>query len=286
MSAALQTVARGTNSLELTPDPTLAARHRMAVRDLADAWKLWRLCWTLAWLDIKLRYRGSLLGPFWLTLSTALMVASMGAIYASLFHMNLHEYLPFLTLSLVLWGFISTLVGDACVGFTASEGMIRSVRMPFALYAGRIVVRNVVVLAHNVVVVVAVFAIYSVWPGTTALLALPGSLLWLLDALALSITLGAVCARYRDIPPIVGSLIQMMFFVTPVIWRPELVGKSRMWLLPFNPFSSILEVVRGPLMGEVPSLANFVSAGLYSLLLCAISWALFVRVRNRIAFWV
>ena len=66
-----------------------------------------RLAWTLGWLDIKLRYRGSMLGPFWLTLSTGIMVGSLGVLYSTLFHMNMHEYLPFLSLSLVLWGFLS-----------------------------------------------------------------------------------------------------------------------------------------------------------------------------------
>ncbi len=89
----------------------------------------------LAWLDIKLRYRGSMLGPFWLTLSTAVMVGAMGFIYAALFHMNLRDYLPYLALSLVLWGFLGALVADACVGFTQNDGMIRSLRMPFSLYA-------------------------------------------------------------------------------------------------------------------------------------------------------
>ncbi len=286
MSAVLQTVARGADSLDLTPEPSLAARHRMAVRDLSEAWSLRRLCWTLAWLDIKLRYRGSMLGPFWLTLSTAIMVAAMGGIYASLFHMNLREYLPFLALSLVLWSFLATLVGDASLGFTASEAMIRSVRMPFALYGARIVMRNLLVLAHNIVVIVGVFAIYDTWPGIGGLLALPGLALWLVDSLALAMILGALCARFRDIPPIVANVVQMMFFVTPVIWRPELVGKDKMWLLPLNPFDSILEVVRGPLLADLPTSATYVSAVLYSLLLCAISWVLFVRVRSRIAFWV
>ena len=286
MSAVLQTVARGADSLDLTPEPSLAARHRMAVRDLSEAWSLRRLCWTLAWLDIKLRYRGSMLGPFWLTLSTAIMVAAMGGIYASLFHMNLREYLPFLALSLVLWSFLATLVGDASLGFTASEAMIRSVRMPFALYGARIVMRNLLVLAHNIVVIVGVFAIYDTWPGIGGLLALPGLALWLLDSLALAMILGALCARFRDIPPIVANVVQMMFFVTPVIWRPELVGKDKMWLLPLNPFDSILEVVRGPLLADLPTSATYVSAVLYSLLLCAVSWVLFVRVRSRIAFWV
>ena len=286
MSAALQTAARGAASLELTPEPTLAARQRMALRDLREAWTLRRLGWTLAWLDIKLRYRGSLLGPFWLTISTAVMVAAMGGIYAALFHMNLREYLPFLTLSLVLWNFLAALVGDACQVFTASETMIRSVRMPFSLYAARIVLRNVLILAHNLIVIVAMFAIYAIWPGALGLLALPAFALWLVDALALSVLLGALCARFRDIPPIVGSVLQMLFFVTPVIWRPELVGSGREWLLPFNPFFSALEIVRGPLLGELPARSAYVSALLSALLLVGVTWLLFARVRGRIAFWV
>src|SRR5579871_3736448 len=119
------------------------ARWRHAAGDLRGGFALWRLGVTLGWLDIKLRYRGSVLGPFWLTLSTAVMVAAMGGIYAGLFKMDLHEYLPFLVLSIVLWGFLGALVGDASVGYTASEGMIRSMRMPFTLYAARIVLRNV-----------------------------------------------------------------------------------------------------------------------------------------------
>ncbi len=282
----MRTAARGAATLELTPEPTLAARQRMALRDLREAWALRRLCATLAWLDIKLRYRGSMLGPFWLTLSTAVMVAAMGGIYAALFHMNLRQYLPFLALSLVLWGYLSSLVNDGSAGFTAAEGMIRSVRMPFSLYGARIVLRNLIVLAHNLVVIVAVFAIYAIWPGTAGLLAVPGFALWLVDSLALAMMLGALCARFRDIPPIVGNVLQMMFFVTPVIWRPEMVGAGREWLLPFNPFYSTLEIVRAPLLGEVPDLATYASALFYALLLVALTWMLFVRVRGRIAFWV
>jgi len=286
MSAALQTAARGASALELTPEPTFAARHRMALRDLGEAWRLRRLCWTLAWLDIKLRYRGSMLGPFWLTISTAVMVAAMGGIYATLFHMNLRAYLPFLTLSLVLWNYLSALVSDACTGFTSAEGMIRSVRMPFSLYGARIVLRNVLVLAHNLIVIVAVFAIYAVWPHLHVVLAIPAFVLWLFDSVALAVLLGAVCARFRDIPPIVGSVLQMLFFVTPIIWRPELVGASRTWLLPFNPLYSILEIVRAPLLGDWPTPVCYLSAIGYSVALAAVTWLLFVRVRGRIAFWV
>jgi lipopolysaccharide transport system permease protein len=272
--------------LEIAPGTSGSRPGDLAWRDLRDAAALWRLCWTLGWLDIKLRYRGSLLGPLWLTLSTAIMVAAMGGIYAALFHMNLHEYLPFLVLSLVLWNFLGALVGDACQAFLAAEGMIRSLRMPFLLYAARLVVRNVLILAHNLIVIVAVFAIFAVVPGPGALLSLLGFALWLVDALAASVLLGALCARFRDIPPIVASILQMAFFVTPVIWKPELLSPARQALLPINPFYCLLEIVRAPLLGIVPSATVYLAAIGFSVLLIGLAWTLFARVRGRLAFWV
>ena len=273
------------STLHLTSDLSFVARQRMAWRDLVEAVRLWRLCWTLSWLDIKLRYRGSMLGPFWLTLSTAAMVGSMGIVYAILFRMGLRDYLPFLALSLVLWGYLGTLVSDGCTTYTLVEGTIRSVRMPLSLYAARVVVRNVLVLAHNVVVVLVVFALLRVWPGANVLLVLPGLALWLIDSLAACLLLGAICARFRDIPPIVGSIMQMAFFISAVIWKPgQLHGYA--WLLAFNPFFTLLEVVRAPLLGEAPGAAVWGSALGFSAALCVTSWLLFARVRGRIAFWV
>jgi lipopolysaccharide transport system permease protein len=271
--------------LELTSHPGFAARSALAWEDFAEALTMWHLCWTLSWLDIKLRYRGSVLGPFWLTLSTALMIGSMGFLYAELFAMDLHEYLPFLALSIVLWNFIAALVSDSCVCFTTAEGTIRSVRMPYTLYAGRVVLRNLLVLAHNVVVVVVVDLLLRVAPGPVAILAIPGFLLWLLVGLALSLLLGALCARFRDIPPIVGSVMQMAFFVSAVIWRPDQL-KSHEWVLAFNPFFTVLEVVRGPLLGTVPSMQVYLSAGLFSAVIFVAAWLMFARVRGRIAFWI
>jgi lipopolysaccharide transport system permease protein len=285
MSIALQHGVADEIALELSAGQSAWERQRAAARDLREAAALRRLCWTLGLLDIRLRYRGSMLGPFWLTLSTGAMVAAMGVLYSELFHISLREYLPFLTVSLVLWGFISTLFSEACSVYTAAEGMIRSIRMPFTLYAARTVLRNLLVLAHNMVVVVAVDLFVWTAPGVEGLLALPGLAFWLIDALAITVMLGALCARFRDIPPIVASIVQMSFFVTPVLWKPQLVAHHQ-WLLPINPFFDLLEVIRGPLLGEVPDTVTYLGALGYSVLLCGASWFLFARVRGRIAFWV
>jgi lipopolysaccharide transport system permease protein len=273
------------NLLDLTGDVSLAAGNRLAARDIADGLRLWRLAATLGWLDIRLRYRGSILGPFWLTLSTALMVGSLGFLYSALFHTDIHEYLPFLALSQVLWTLLSTLVMEATTCFTQAEGIIRAVRMPLTLHAMRLLVRNVLVFAHNIVVIVGVDIIFSIWPGWHAFLALPGLVVWGIDALAVSLLLGAFCARFRDIGPIIGSVMMIAFFLTPVIWQPEQLG-PRAELLPYNPFFALLEIVRAPLLGHTPSADTWIAAVLYSIVLCGASWALFVRARGRVAFWV
>src|ERR1700709_2261468 len=126
-----------TTELNLRADMAAATRNRWAMADLAGGIRLWRLAWSLGWLDIRLRYRGSMLGPFGLTISTGVMVASLGFLYSALFHMSLREYLPFLALSQVLWAFLATLVAESCSAFTDAEPVIRSMRMPFFLFAIR-----------------------------------------------------------------------------------------------------------------------------------------------------
>jgi lipopolysaccharide transport system permease protein len=271
--------------LEIASGMSFADRQRFAINDLLGGIRLWRLATNLGWLDIRLRYRGSMLGPFWLTISTGVMVGSLGVLYSALFKMPLREYLPFLALSQVLWAFLATLVSESCGAFTESEGVIRSIRMPFFLFAIRILERNVLVLGHNICVIVVVFALLLMWPGAAALLAIPALPIWIVDALALSLLLGGICARFRDIVPIVNSVMQIAFFLTPVIWKPQQLGIHAVWL-PLNPFYDMLEIVRGPLLGEVPSLLVWVGALVYSALLCGIAWAFFLRARGRITFWI
>jgi lipopolysaccharide transport system permease protein len=271
--------------LELFSGMSLAARNKSAVTDIRSGLRLWRLAWSLGWLDIRLRYRGSMLGPFWLTISTGVMVGSLGFLYSALFHMSLHEYLPFIALSQVLWGFLSTLVAEACGAFTESEVVIRSVRMPFFLFSLRILVRNVLVLGHNVCVIVVVYLAMRLWPGTAALMAIPALPIWIIDALAVSLLLGGICARFRDILPIVASIMQIAFFMSPVIWKPSQLGPRAVWL-PLNPFYDLLEILRAPLLGEAAPLLVWVAALVYSALLCGLAWLFFSRVRGRISFWI
>ncbi len=260
-------------------------RHVLAFRDLYQSLQQWRLGFLLGWLDIKLRYRGSVIGPFWLTLSTSVMVVSMGVLYAELFHMELRVYMPFLALSLVLWNAIGGMVGDASTCFTSNEGTIKSIRMPFVTHALRAVVRNALILAHNVVVIVGILAFFDAWPGDIVLQSVLGLCFWVVDALAICVLLGTLCARFRDIGPIVASVMQIAFFVTPIIWQKDAIGEAAPYLV-LNPFFCLLSVVREPLLNAHPGIATWLALSAWSALLCGGTWFLFARTRGRLAFWV
>ncbi len=290
-------------SLEVPPcDPSQAAPTRIVIsasrnwrdslrlasEDISDTLRLWPLVWTLSLFDIRLRYRGSMLGPFWLTLSTAIMVGSIGILYSRLFHQQVQAYLPFLTVSLVLWNFISTITAESSVCFTQSESMIRAMRMPHSVHAARVVMRNVFVLAHNLVVIVFVFFIFRTIPNWASFSLFPASMLWFLDAFAISLLLGMMGARFRDIPPIIGSIMQIAFYLTPIMWNPVMLIHRglALALIELNPFYSLLEIVRGPLLGLPMEPQAWHMAVGYSAFLIVTTGLVFAQARSRIPYWI
>ncbi|CEF41385.1 ABC transporter permease [Acetobacter senegalensis] len=269
--------------LHLVPEKGVSY-FRHAWQDLVDGLKQARLGCTLGWLDIKLRYRGSILGPFWLTASTAIMIAAMGVLYAYLMRMDVHEYLPFLTFSLVLWGFASSTLQEGCRTFTSAAGLIHSARMPYTLHVLRATVRNWLTVAHNIPVVAVVFLWFHVTPAWSWTLPI-ALVVWVLDSFIATLLLAILGARFRDVPPIVASTMQILFFVTPVLWKPALMSIGQNWLL-LDPMFPLMEILRAPLTGDVLKAAIWPAALGWSAGLAVLTFLLFARMRARLAYWV
>jgi ABC-type polysaccharide/polyol phosphate export permease len=257
----------------------------LAVRDFVDGARLWHLWGTLGWLDIRQRYRRSKIGPFWLTISMSVMVGSLGILYAGLFKTNVTVYLPYVAIGFVIWGFISGLIIDGCNTFIDGRGSIKQVRLPLSVYAYRVVWRNLIIFGHNFLIVVAVLLIFAIWPGWIALLALPAIAVICLNGVWAALLLGLLSARFRDVPQIVANAIQVIFFLTPIIWRPELLPE-RAAVLTFNPFYHAVEIVRGPLTGVAPPLLSWLIVLGVTVAGTSVALTLYARYRRRIAFWV
>lgn len=272
----------------LAADQGWKQRIALIYKDACEGLRLRQLTWALAFSDIKLRYRGSAIGPFWLTISTGLQIAAMAFLYADLFHVDIHSYLPFLAISIVIWNYLNAVVNDGCVCFSSQDALIKGTRMPFVVHAARNVLRNTIILAHNIVVVVVVFLVMGTPQSLFSLIAIPGFALWVIDGFAISLALGAVCARYRDIPQIVGAVMQIAFFITPIMWSPDTLRGHMMakLIIELNPFVYLLNIIRNPLLGQPLSGSDMISAVVISAVIVTGSLLVFARTRGRIAFWV
>jgi ABC-type polysaccharide/polyol phosphate export permease len=262
-----------------------ADRLLAAASDLLDGLS-WGWLWaTLAHQDLKLRYRGSILGPFWQTITTGVMIGAMGFIYAKLFQTPLNEYLPLLTAGLIFWQFTSGMITEGCSTFYSVQGVIQQVKLPFSLHAYRLVYRNFLILLHNIVIVPIVFAIFPqpiTWIRVLELV--PGLALILLNGIWVSILLGMISARFRDIPPIIGSIVQVVFFITPIFWPAAGLGTYR-WLAEVNPIYAAIDVLRAPLLGQPAEPHSWLILAIVTVLGCGGTFAFFARFRTRIAYW-
>jgi ABC-2 type transport system permease protein len=265
--------------------PAPASNSALAWHDLAEGFaKVW-MWWALALQDIRLRYRGSVLGPFWLTISTLVMVIAMGVIYSQLFRMEIRTYLPFLTLGLITWQWLSATIGEGCDIFVREAAVIQQVPIPFSIQAYRNVARNFVVLAHNLVIVPIGLVVFAVPVDWHILEILPGFVLLAINGLWISILLGLLSTRFRDVPPIVASFLQVLFFMTPIIWPAEMLDRWQA-IATYNPLFAAIDVVRAPLLGVATAETSWIILLVMTILGCGLTFAVFARFRSRIAYWI
>ncbi len=241
--------------------------------------------WTLAWYETVLRYRRSLLGPLWITLSMGAMLLGMGPLYAALFHVPLNKFYPYLALGIIFWSFLTSSINDSCQLFVAAAPYLKQGEFHRSVFVWKNLARQCIQLVHHVVLFLPV----AIWAGLKwspqMLLFVPGFLLVLANLHALSIILGLVCARFRDVGQIVASVLQLLMFLTPVFWLPEsLPDRARLVL--YNPLATMLDAMRTPLLGGV------VSMGTWWLLVCftcvniGLAAVLYATKRLQLIYWL
>ena len=257
-----------------------------ALADLRDGLVQWPLWFTIAWMDVRQRYRRSVIGPFWITLSVGIFVTGLGVVYGALFRQDLKTYLPYLAVGVVVWTLVSSLITEGCNTFISAERAIKQLPVPISVHVFRMVWRNVIVFAHNVMIVIVLIFLFNIPVGAATLMAIPGLILIMLSGVGFGLTLGVLSARFRDIPLIISNFVQLIFFTTPILWRADRLPPNRDWIARFNPFHYLIEVVRQPLLGQTLPAAAWLVTLAIALLALAVGIAFFTRYRVRIAYWL
>ena len=258
--------------------------------DLLDGFHKRELWLHLGWQDIKQKYRRSVLGPFWITIATGVTAIAMGGLYSKLFHLELSEHLPYVTLGLIIWNMINAAILEGSDVFIANEGLIKQLPTPLSVHVYRLVWRQMILFGHNIVIYVVIAMIFPKPWSWADLTVFPALLLIVLNCVWVSICFGILATRYRDIGPLLFSLVQLLFFMTPIIWNDNTLRSqgAGQWskIIELNPLLHYLDILRAPLLGAEQEMRHWIVV----LALTVLGWlfaALDMRqYRARVPYWV
>ena len=258
-------------------------------RDVRDGLQRNRLWLTLGWNDIRSRYRRTMLGPFWTVLSTATLVGALGFVNAVLWNISISTYLPYFCAGYISWLLFQTIIIESCSSIIASESIVKVVRVPYSVFIFRVLTRDVIVFGHNLTIFILVALIFSV-PVTVNTLMLPvGLALAVINYAWIGLLLGVVCARFRDVIQLVTNITTILFFVTPIFWQPSQLDAAplaRFILADANFAYHIVDVIRAPLLGQMPETFSLIYLGTSAVLGFVLTSLLLRPFYNRIAYWL
>ena len=258
-----------------------------AWQDLFQGLLRWELWSRLGFLEVKRRYRRTIIGPFWSAISLGIFVGAMGTVGMGLWHLDPSTYLPYLATGMLVWLMVSTMITESCNLFISASHLFRQMKFDYSILAYALVWRNLVVFMHNIViyfVVAMIFISGALQP--LVLLSIPGLLLVMINGIWISLLLGMMCLRFRDVQQLVMTVIQIAMLVTPIFWpESSLQGKARLIFVTFNPLFHFIDIVRAPLIGHTPQFQSYLIVVAVTIVGWIVTYVIFNRFRKRIAFW-
>ncbi|MBB1030772.1 ABC transporter permease [Dietzia sp. SLG310A2-38A2] len=265
---------------------------RRAVADLRQGLGQRELWLSLGWQDIKQRYRRSTLGPLWITIATGVMATALGLLYSILFQIPLAEFLPHVTVGLILWGFISGCIKEGSEVFISNEGLIKQLPSALSVHVYRLVWRQFLFLCHNLVIWVVLMLVYPRPLGWDLLLAVLGLAVLMLNGVWVAMLFGILATRFRDIAPLLDSMVQLLFYMTPIVWTTQTLYEqggeiaNRARIAELNPLYHYLEIVRAPMLGQPVAAYHW-----WVVLACTavgliLAFVALRRFRSRVPYWV
>lgn len=243
-----------------------------------------KLAFFLAWYDVRHRYARSVIGPFWITLQTAIFAGCIGFVFSAISNVSVQDFLPYFAISFVMWTLLSGATNNATTTLLGAGGFIKDRGIPAYVFYVQCFFRHLLFLAHNI----AVPAILFIFLGGTSffriIASIPGIVIFMLVTLCLSLVAGTLATRYRDVQPLVESLMNLAFLASPIMWKPHLVA-GREYLLDFNPVVHLLAIWREPLLNGVMPWFSFGISLSILMVLALMTWFAVTRLKNA-AFWV
>jgi ABC-type polysaccharide/polyol phosphate export permease len=256
-----------------------------AAEDLVAGLLDWPLWLRLGWYDVVSRYRRSWVGPLWLVATTMIFVVSLGFVYSVLFKVPVSDYMPFVALGTVIWTFISAVTSESLQTFVEAEVYMRQVRRSPMIYSCRVVWRNVIIFANQFAVALLVAIFFGKFSLAYLPLTVIGFIFLVAQAVWINMFLSILGTRFRDLGPIIQNVLQVLFFITPILWTPTSLGANS-WIAQANPVYHLIQILRAPILGQAPELLSYLIVCSMTVIGFAASFYFYSKFRQRIVYWL
>lgn len=256
------------------------------LKDSIKSFKMWRVWLFLGVQDIKARFRRSFIGPLWILLNLAFFVGGAGVVYGLMFGQPLNDFLPFLVAGFVIWGFILSSLTESGLAFINAEGYIKQFPFPKQIYLFRPLVGYFIILLIGFFALSILQLLVQSLPVKGWFLAIPGILILLFAALGHIVICAYLGARFRDLPHAMGGMLQVLFFVTPVMFPVKLLKERHLdFVYQYNPLHYLIDVVRHPILeGDFAVTESYIFACLYVVVVWVFAISVAKRFDSRLVF--
>lgn len=249
---------------------------------MSDLW------WHFAKNAVQSRFRRSYLGLGWIVLNSLAFALGAGYLWAQIFQIEARDFVPYIGLGFAIWGFVAASLTDGCEVIFASSSYTKQIKIPYSVFITQSV------LVHFIYFLIAFFAtlaasyVLGLQPTLGSAWALPGMLILFVMSYLTVTTLSFLGARFRDLSHAIGSILQILFVMTPVIYPSDIIsGRGLDWIVNFNPVNSLLEVIRTPVIhGTAADPYHYIFLGCVSVFLLATAAATSALLGRRIIFWL
>ena len=229
------------------------------IHQLSAVWKFRHFLFALVRLDLRLRYRRSVIGVGWSLLNPIAMTVVFAVVFSSLLGGgDIPRYVPHLLIGMAVWGFLRESAVSGCRALISNECYIRQSPLPYGLYPLRTVCGQAIHSAIALAVAIVIAVAYRPDTNPMALVwIVPGLLLAFLTAWAAATIFAFINVYFQDTQHLLEVGAQIVFFMSPIIYYPQnLTDKGRGWLLLINPVNLYLDMIRDPLVTGVPPSAQ------------------------------
>lgn len=259
---------------------------RAGMIDIAEGLRRHHLWLTLARDDVRVQYKRTLLGQFWITLGFGFFIAAISVLWTEILARDIVIFVPWFAIGITTWHLLTAAINEGATTFISASGTIHNIPLPLSVHIFRSITRHLINYGHNFVIVVIVLFVFPPPLNASMMLVLPGYVIILTSAIATKLVLGILGARYRDFSYGIRMVMTPMFFITPILWIPDMLSSSRMWMAQLNPFAHFIAIIREPLLGRTPTALNYEVTITISLVLMLIGIRLLGKHRWKVPYWI